>query len=275
MTTSFQHRCIVEIGGIPIAVSTGDLGLFGLIERRYSGFLSDSRPELEIELQRVEQPVSSPDEDVRVYREVEEWVLHRGDFRARWSPLSGQGTVRQNLNPYAFDSVLRILHSLLLAERHGFLLHAASVICDGKACLFSGVSGAGKTTLARLAPQEATLLTDEISYVRRAVEVYSAYGTPFAGELAQPGENCAAPVSALFFLEQGPENLVEELPAPEAMRRLMRNILFFADDPGLVENVLNTACDLVSRVSACRLVFYPDAKVWDVVRQFQGLPAYV
>ena len=164
--------------------------------------------------------------------------------------------------------MLRILHSLIIAERGGFLLHAASAICNGRAYLFSGVSGAGKTTMTRLAPPDITLLTDEISYLRPSAGGYSAFGTPFAGELAKAGENCTAPVAALFFLEQGPENRVDELPPAEAVRRLMRNILFFAEDQGLVEKLLATACDFVSRVPIRRLTFYPDARVWDLVRNF-------
>ena len=39
---------------------------------------------------------------------------------------------------------MRIVHSLIVAERGGFLLHAASAICEGHAYLFSGVSGAAK-----------------------------------------------------------------------------------------------------------------------------------
>ena len=38
---------------------------------------------------------------------------------------------------------------------------------------------------------------------------YEAWGTPFAGELARVGENRAAPLSALFLLEKGPENRIE------------------------------------------------------------------
>src|SRR5208282_1412112 len=114
-----------------------------------------------------------------------------------------------------------------LIERGGFLLHAASAICDGRAYLFSGVSGAGKTTMTRLAPADITLLTDEISYLRASADGYAACGTPFAGELAKAGENRTAPVSALFFLEKGLENRVDELSSAEAVRRLMRNILFF------------------------------------------------
>jgi hypothetical protein len=268
----------VEIGGIPIALSTADDRFLDLLRQRYEGFLSSSRPEFELEFDLTPTGPAS-DDDVRVRRDGDEWLLQRGDFHARWDPRTGHGRVRQNSNPYSLDSVLRILHSLILAQRGGFLLHAASAICDGRAYLFSGVSGAGKTTITRLAPPDITLLTDEISYLRPGgADGYAAYGTPFAGELAKAGENCTAPVSALFFLEQGPENRIDELSSADAVRRLMRNILFFAEDHGLVGMLLATACDFVSRVPIRRLTFYPDARVWDLVRNFdrnfQGVPQH-
>jgi hypothetical protein len=282
----------VEIGGIPIALSTCDDRFLDLLRQRYNGFLSSSPPEFELEFDLTDTvPVS--DDDVSVRREdnnegnKKDWLIERGDFCARWNPRTGQGRVRQNSNPYSLDSVLRILHSLILAERGGFLLHAASAICGGRAYLFSGVSGAGKTTMTRLAPADITLLTDEISYLRPSADGYAAFGTPFAGELARAGENCTAPVSALFFLEQGPENRVDELTSAEALRRLMRNILFFAEDHRLVEKLLATACDFVARVPIRRLTFYPDARVWELVRNFdrdfgrgfdrnfQGVPEHV
>jgi len=266
MTAPRKVAC-VEIGGIPIALSTEDDGFLDLLRQRYAGFLSSSRPEFELAFD-LTSPEPASDDDVRVRREGDEWLFERGDFRARWNLRTGRGSVRQNANPYSLDSVLRILHSLIIAERGGFLLHAASAICNGRAYLFSGVSGAGKTTMTRLAPPDITLLTDEISYLRPSAGGYSAFGTPFAGELAKAGENCTAPVAALFFLEQGPENRVDELPPAEAVRRLMRNILFFAEDQGLVEKLLATACDFVSRVPIRRLTFYPDARVWDLVRNF-------
>jgi hypothetical protein len=268
----------VEIGEVPIALSTSDDTFLDLLRQRYSGFLSSSQPEFELEFDLTSSgPVS--DEDVRVRRNRSDrdndndnangWILERGDFRAHWDPRTGRGRVRQNSNPYSLDSVLRIVHSLILAERGGFLLHAASAICEGRAFLFSGISGAGKTTMTRLAPSDTTLLSDEISYLRPSESGYSAFGTPFAGELAKSGENCAAPVGALFFLEQGPENRIEELSSAEAVRRLMRNILFFAEDPVLVEKLFATACDFVDRVPIRRLTFYPDESVWNLIRNFE------
>ena len=265
--------CVVQVGDIPIALRTDDKNFLGLLCDRYVGFLSSAQPALELEFDLIE-PGPGSDDDVRVYREGTDWLLERGDFQARWDPITGRGRVRQTSNPYALDSVLRILHSLVLSERGGFLLHAASGICDGRAYLFSGVSGAGKTTMTRLAPADVTLLTDEISYVRPAASGYSAYGTPFSGELAKAGENTSAPVSALFFLEKGPENRVDELAPAEAVRRLMRNILFFAEDSELVEKLLATACDFVQKVPVRRLTFYPDARVWDDIRNFEAMPVH-
>jgi hypothetical protein len=269
-----KHACVVEIGGIPVSLCTESESFRDLLCQRYSGFLSSSRAEYELDFQLTE-PRTASDDDVRVWREGLQWRIERGDFHAQWDPDSGRGWVEQTPNPYSLDSVLRIVHSLILAARGGFLLHAASAICDDRAYLFSGVSGAGKTTMTRLAPSGISLLTDEISYVRPRAGGYSAYGTPFAGELAKAGENRTAPVSALFFLEKGPENRIDEISPAEAVRRLMRNILFFADDRELVEKLLATACDFVAGVPIRRLTFYPDSRVWDTIRFFEGEPAHV
>ncbi len=272
--TNERYSSVVEIGQIPISLSTSSPVFRDLLRQRYSGFLGSSPPEAQLDFELVEQGTVSDDE-VRVWRDGLDWRIERGDFRACWNPQTGRGLVRQNPNPYSLDSVLRIVHSLILASRGGFLLHAASAVFDGRAYLFSGVSGAGKTTMTRLAPDEVTLLTDEISYVRPSPAGYAAFGTPFAGELAKAGENCSAPISALFFLEKGPDNRIEELASSEAVRRLMRNILFFAYASDLVKKLLETACDFVSKVPIRRLTFYPDAKVWDTVRDFQGEALHV
>ena len=289
-----KHVACVEIGGIPVSLSTTDEIFFNLLRRRYSDFLSETPAEFALDFEILE-PRPASDDDVRVRRDGEEWLLERGDFSARWDPRTGTGLVRQNANPYSLDSVLRILHSLILAKRGGFLLHAASAICDGRAYLFSGVSGAGKTTMTRIATDDVTLLTDEISYVRPEnarpknarpenarpdVHVdrsgYRAFGTPFAGELAKAGENTSAPIGALFFLEKGPENRIDELSSAEAIRRLMRNILFFAEDPTLAEELLATACAFTASLPIRRLTFYPDSQVWDEVRRFgrEAQPAF-
>jgi hypothetical protein len=123
-------------------------------------------PDFQFDVELRPPGVMSDAEDVRVRLEEGRWVMERGDFRAEWDPERHQGWVRQSPNPYSIDAVLRILHSLILAREGGFLVHAASAIRNGRAFLFAGVSGAGKTTICRLAPPDVAVLTDEISYVR-------------------------------------------------------------------------------------------------------------
>ena len=257
----------VEIGGMAIALRADDASFQRLIENRYAGFIGTSpRSHFEFDIDLYEPSGPAPaDDELEVKIEAGEWLLKRGDFRARWNPDAGIGHIRQSRSPYAIDCVLRIVHTLILARQGGFLVHAASAIRGGKAFLFAGVSGAGKTTISRLAPPDAKLLTDEISYVRREGNRYLACGTPFAGELARVGENRSAPLSALFLLEKGLQNSIEPVGAVEAVQRLLRNILFFADDPELVELVFQSACEFASLVPIRRLVFVPDQRVWDII----------
>ncbi|MGA8873496.1 MAG: hypothetical protein WB460_20290, partial [Candidatus Acidiferrales bacterium] len=190
----------------------------------------------------------------------------RGDFCAEFDARSRRGWVRQSPNPYSLDAVLRIIHSLVLAEEGGFLVHAASGVRHGRAFVFAGVSGAGKTTMSRLAPPDASLLTDEISYIRRSGSTYQAYGTPFAGELARVGTNLKAPLAALYFLEKGADNRIVPTSEPDAAHALIRNILFFAHDPDLVKRVFEAAIEFVSRVPVARFVFAPDERAWELIR---------
>ena len=191
--------------------------------------------------------------------------MDRGDFRAELNPSTARGRVEQTTNPYSLDSVLRIVHTLLLARKGGFLVHASSAIRNGRAFLFSGVSGAGKTTMARLAPPDAALLTDEISYVMRQDDGYFAIGTPFFGELARVGENLRAPIEAVYLLAKGLENKIEPVEGADAVRGLLGNILFFARDPEFVKLVFDAAFDFVSCVPVRRLTFVPDSRVWELI----------
>ena len=116
-----------------------------------------------------------------------------------------------------------------------------------------------------MAPSDATVLTDELSYVREQQGCYCACGTPFAGELAKVGANASAPLKALFLLAKGPENRIEDVSQPDAVRQLLRNILFFAEDRELVECVFQSACEFVKQVPVRRLTFVPDQRVWEMI----------
>jgi hypothetical protein len=258
---------VIEIGGLPIRLIADDPGFIALLNKRYSGFVAhSSNPKFEFQIDLAPPGLIARDQDVTVRWDSGKWCFVRGDFHAEWDPSSGKGRVRQTPNPYSIDCVLRIVHTLLLAKEGGFLLHAASAVRDGRAFMFSGVSGAGKTTIASLAPPDVSLLTDEISYVVKESRGYFGFGTPFAGELARIGENLRAPIGEVFLLAQGTDNKIEPLDKKVAVQALLRNILFFAEDPAMVSAIFESACEFVRHVPVRRLTFRPDAKVWELIR---------
>jgi len=264
--TTQRSSVVVEIGGQPIRLRCDDPAFLLLLIERYVGYVSSSSDaDFDFEIELAPPGTASGDEDLTVAWNSGRWMMERGDFRAEWDPSTACGRIQQTSNPYSLDSVLRIVHTLLLAQKGGFLVHASSAIRNGRAFLFSGVSGAGKTTIARLAPQDAALLTDEISYVTRQEDRYFAVGTPFFGELARVGENLRAPIECVYLLAKGPANKIEPIEGANAVRELLGNILFFARDPEFVRLVFDAALDFVSRVPVRRMTFVPDASVWELI----------
>lgn len=257
---------VIEIGDLPVRLRAADLAFLRLLGDRYAGFVGQTeRAEFEFDVDLTPPGAVGVEDDIRVFQRSGRWSAERGDFLAEWNPASNKGTIRQLANPYSFDAVLRIVHTLFLSRQGGFLVHAASAVRNGRAFLFAGASGAGKTTIARLAPEDVILLTDEVSYVRKQEGGYSAFGTPFTGELAKVGENICAPIAALYLLAKGPQNRIEPAGDAEAGRALLANILFFAEDAELVRLVFQSACEFVGRVPVYRLTFVPDASVWEMI----------
>jgi hypothetical protein len=258
---------IVEVGGVPVLLGTQDEPLIEVLERRFGKFLNPSaEPLFQFDITLVPDGTFDADADLQVGGRQGHWIMQRGDFHAEWNVAERRGRIRQTLNPYAIDSVLRIVHTLVLATDGGFLLHASSAVRNGRAYLFTGPSGAGKSTIVGLAPADVTVLTDEISYLKRQGDGYVAFGTPFAGERSDLGEPGSAPVEALFHLGRGSETRRDRLDESETVQTLMRNILFFADDPNLTAHVLDTACDFAARVPAFKLHFAPDERVWRTIQ---------
>src|SRR5277367_6121427 len=123
----------VVIGGLPINIQSADSEFIAMLERRYAGFLAKpAAAGIRLDVEVVAAAGDRADEDLEVRYANERWTINRGDFRAQWDPVSMRGCVRQGAYPYAIDSVMRIVHSLMLAERGGFLVHSASAVRGGR-----------------------------------------------------------------------------------------------------------------------------------------------
>lgn len=110
----------------------------------------------------------------------------------------------------------------------GMYLHSSAVELDGKAYLFSGPSGMGKSTHTRIWQQvfgeKAKVFNDDKPALRRLDGRWYAYGTPWCGKDGI-NINMKVPLAGICFLKQAPENRIRRLSAMEALSMLLTQTL--------------------------------------------------
>lgn len=123
----------------------------------------------------------------------------------------------QELIPY-MESGMQFYWALL--RFHGLMLHASAAALGGRAYLFSGPCGRGKSTHTRLWQQTfgdaVQVFNDDKPALRRLDGRWYAYGTPWCGK---DGINLNQkwPLGGICFLEQAQENRIRRLSAAEAL----------------------------------------------------------
>jgi hypothetical protein len=247
-----QQQFEFSIGCVPFQLQMSDARLFRATSLRYSAFT-------EVTFQPIRIALNDPSiaENVRA-----EFAYDFGGavLRADSRKIRFDG-VRDE---YALDSLLRVLLSWKLTARNGFLLHAATVIRNGKAYVFTGRSGAGKSTLASLSPK-GSVLTDEISLLRHENGEWRAYGTPFWGEFRAAGSNTSAPVQGIYRLVQAAEDRVTALRPVEMIRALLPNVLFFSSESEATRRLLEIVSQAAEEMPGYELAFRKDPAFWEVL----------
>ncbi len=241
-----------SIGNVPFRVSFPNDTLYRSAEARYAAFQWAEGNPFPIRVLGSDEPAQGAPDFSYDWQE------------ARLHCCAGEAVFSGVRNAYVFDSLLRILFSWILLPRIGFLLHAATVVRNGRAFIFTGRSGAGKSTLASLAPA-GSVLTDEISLLRFEEGGWRAYGTPFWGEFRAGDTNSSAPVAGIYRLVQAPENRVAPLRQAELLRALLPNVLFFSAQPAAHRRLLEILSRAVEEMPGHDLEFRNDRTVWEVL----------
>ncbi len=174
----------------------------------------------------------------------------RADAAAARTPWMGQ--VNCQMNPFAFDSLLRVLWAIFLPRNGGALFHACALRLGEAGVIFPGASGAGKSTLARKVTEPERILTDELVAVSRGeMGRWRISGTPFWGDFKRGGGSIRSwPLKAISFLEQGESLAIRSVPAAEATLRLLGCFLCFQTDTETAARNLAIAVDLCTEVNA-------------------------
>ena len=112
-----------------------------------------------------------------------------------------------------------------LLRYDGMLVHASAVVVDGRAYLFSGPCGTGKSTHTKIwqdvfGRDRAIILNDDKPALRLEDGQWFAYGTPWSGKTDQ-NRNLRVPLAGICFLKQGSKNQIEPFGGKNAVFALL------------------------------------------------------
>ena len=276
----------LQVGGITIALRCADERIRCEWSDPVRRFLVDPvTPDVELEVRRAPAPLPGGgalifDSDA-VWRLMRDGDVYRVECRspffgdepykvAIFDPSFTRGTIllRDDLDlihplEYPLDEVLI---ANLLGRGRGVELHSCGVIdAHGRGHLFVGVSGAGKTTTARLwEAAGASIVSDDRVIVREVDGVMLMYGTPWHGE-AELAIATSAPLAGVYLLMQARENALQTPSHAEAVARLFRCTFPVFYDADALDFTLSFLTKVAATVPVRELQFVKDRSAVELV----------
>ncbi|HUS85977.1 MAG TPA: hypothetical protein VMW76_01960 [Bacteroidales bacterium] len=166
------------------------------------------------------------------------------------TPVSG-------INPFIYPLDGLILY-YLTALNGDIFIHGSGVKYNNRGYLFTGSSGKGKSTMARLFSEAgAEVIHDDRLIIRKRGNKYLMYNTP-----VYPDEqSSSAELAAVYLIEHCKENISLTLTHTEAIAGLMSNCIQHHWSPEHIGTLTGAIFNLVTGLSVRSLKFAPDQSV--------------
>ena len=134
-----------------------------------------------------------------------------------------------------------------LLDENILLFHCSALEIDGRAYLFTGPSGTGKSTHAALWRKyfgsRVVTINDDKPLLSVSEHSVIVHGTPYGGKEGLQ-TNTSAPVSAIVVLHQAAENSIRFMPFSEAYPVLLNQTYRRSDPEGKIKTM-----DLVAKLA--------------------------
>lgn len=178
----------------------------------------------------------------------------------------------QNVSIQVFDSLalkhaLMHLYSLyILRQQYGLLVHSSCVVDKDNAYLFTGHSGAGKSTAASLSLGRG-IISDEATVLRIRSDGVSVFHSPFRSELQDMAatEPREWPLAGIHLLHQAKQHKRYPLAKAEGFLKLMDKVFFWNPAPAEAMLIMRLLRQLADLVPLYDLHFQKNPDFWELI----------
>lgn len=162
--------------------------------------------------------------------------------------------------------------SLITIDNGGIPLHSSNVFRYNKALLFSGKSGAGKSTICQIISKNPQYEkgSDELNLILPYDSTAFAYSTPYLSF-----EGCVrtggAPLKHLFFLRQSPENHLKRLEAKDKYWNILKNIYTIPANNAFAEKMYNNVQNISNLINCSELFFINNESILKFIEDWMNI----
>lgn len=160
---------------------------------------------------------------------------------------------------YPLDGL--ILYYLTVIKSDIFI-HGSGINFDQKGYLFTGVSGRGKTTMARLWDNYGgKVIHDDRLIIRNINGVYTMYNTPVYNN-ENPSQS---PLDKIYIIHHGSSNDKQLLYGATALTNIMANCIQHNWSTEIISRLTSSLYSLNNEILVYKLQFTPDKSVVDYI----------
>lgn len=201
----------------------------------------------------------------KVIRQQNCWKIVRSDFSSESNDTLRRSALSISRNKYSFDSWFRIFLTLKALKSGGLLLHGAGISVDSGIHLFLGRSGCGKSTITKIIGKQQAL-SDEIVLIYKKGRQFFSASTPFWGELKKaPGKLFEGQIKGIYFLNHGKKAKMHKIGAPQALRKLLKTVLFFSKDIESINRLLEVSTAIIKQIPAYDFYFSHNSQKQEII----------